>query len=268
MFYLSGLLVALLSIFFSIVHLRQNASNYFDPVGLAVVIGGTIAVAVMTLPWEMHREIRLALKRLLGNQRLDVKAINLECFEMIQRVRSGAQDFKPTSPSIIGQTMIDGVELIGLGFNEEKIEMILEERLFQWNERKTKVANAIRSLAKYPPAFGLVGTVLGLVSLMRAISDGASSSEAGFRMAVALVATLYGLLTANLVLNPAGENVLKSTSEERHAAELALQAVLLAAKGVNLLEAQEMLNSFVAPEERINILGSTRDSESEGEAAA
>jgi chemotaxis protein MotA len=187
---------------------------------------------------------------------------------MIQRVRSGAQDFKPTSPSIIGQTMIDGVELIGLGFNEEKIEMILEERLFQWNERKTKVANAIRSLAKYPPAFGLVGTVLGLVSLMRAISDGASSSEAGFRMAVALVATLYGLLTANLVLNPAGENVLKSTSEERHAAELALQAVLLAAKGVNLLEAQEMLNSFVAPEERINILGSTRDSESEGEAAA
>jgi chemotaxis protein MotA len=266
MFYLSGLLIAFISIIFSIFHLRQNATNYFDPVGLAVVIGGTLAVAVMILPWEMHKEIRLALKRLFGNHRVDLKAINLECFEMIRQAREGNTGFKPTSGSIVGQTMIDGLELMGLGFKAEKIQSLLEERLFQWSERKVKVANAIRSLAKYPPAFGLVGTVLGLVSLMRAISDGASSSEAGFRMAVALVATLYGLLTANLVLNPAGENVLKSTNEERKAAELALEAVMLAANGANLLEAQETLNSHVAPENRINILGSIRETESEAAA--
>jgi chemotaxis protein MotA len=268
MFYLSGLIVALGSILFSIVHLRQSASNYFDPVGLAVVVGGTFAVSIMILPWEMHREIHMAIKRLFGNQKIDLKAINLECFEMIRKLQEGNTSFRPTSPSIIGQTLTDGIELLGLGFSHEKIQLILEERLFQWNERKVKVANAFRSLAKYPPAFGLVGTVLGLVSLMRAISDGASSSEAGFRMAVALVATLYGLLTANLILNPAGENVLKSTTEERKAAELALEAVLLASKRVNLLEAQEMLNSHVAPEERINILGSFKDSETESEAAA
>lgn len=263
MFYLSGLIIAFGSILFSIVHLRQNASNYFDPVGLAVVIGGTIAVAVMIFPWEMHREIRDAIKRLFSNHRLDLKAINLECFEMVRKIREGAADFRPTSGSITGQTLIDGAELLSLGFGQEKIQLILEERLFQWNERKMKVANALRSLAKYPPAFGLVGTVLGLVSLMRAISDGASSSEAGFRMAVALVATLYGLLTANLILNPAGENVVKTTAEERKAAELALEAVLLASRGANLLEAQEMLNSHVAPEHRINILGNLSEAESE-----
>ncbi len=266
MFYLSGLIIAILSILFSIVHLRQSAANYFDPVGLAVVIGGTTAVAIMILPWQMHKEIRAALVRLLGNTRLDLKAINLECFEMIRKHRDGAVDFKATSQSIVGQTLTDGTELMGLGFDADKIQVILEERLFQWSERKIKVANAIRSLSKYPPAFGLVGTVLGLVSLMRAISDGASSSEAGFRMAVALVATLYGLLTANLILNPAGENVLKAASEERKAAEIALEAVMLAVRGANLLEAQETLNSHVAPEHRINILGSIREAESEAAA--
>jgi chemotaxis protein MotA len=269
MFYLSGLLVAFLSILFSIVHLRQSLTSYFDPVGFAVVIGGTVAVAVIVLPWEMHREIVAALKRLLGNERIDVKSINLECFEMIRRHQAGEPEFLPSSGSIVGQTLRDGKELMSLGFPREKIESILEERIFQWSERKAKVANSIRSLAKYPPAFGLVGTVLGLVSLMRAISDGASSSEAGFRMAVALVATLYGLLTANLVLNPAGENVLRSANEERKAAELALSAVLLAAEGATLLEAQETLNSHVAPESRIDLLGSIgAESETESEAAA
>ncbi len=267
MFYLSGLLIAVCSILFSIVHLRQSASNYFDPVGLAVVIGGTFAVSVMILPWEMHVEIRDALKRLFGNRKLDLKAVNLECFELIRKVQTGNTEFKAVSPSIVGQTLTDGSELIGLGFSAEKIHHILEERIFQWAERKQKVANSIRSLAKYPPAFGLVGTVLGLVSLMRAISDGASSSEAGFRMAVALVATLYGLLTANLVLNPAGENVLRSSTEERKAAEIALEAVILACEGVNLLEAQETLNSHVSPADRINILGNI-STETEGDAAA
>lgn len=73
-------------------------------------------------------------------------------------------------------------------------------------------------------------------------------------MAVALVATLYGLLLANLVLNPAGENVLKAANEERRSLELALEAVMLAAGSSSMLEAQEMLNARLAPAERIHAL--------------
>lgn len=267
MFYLSGLFIALLSVIYSIVHLRQSASNYVDPVGLAVVFGGTLAVAVMVFPWEMHRDIRDAFKRLFSSKKLDHKVLNFECFEMIRAMQSGNTQFEPKDTTAAGQVLRDGAELLSLGFDTEKVHTILEERIYQWAERKQKVANAFRSLAKYPPAFGLVGTVLGLVSLMNAISAGASSTEAGVRMAVALVATLYGLIVANLLLNPAGENVLKAAQEEKKAAELALQAVLLASKKVSLLEAQEVLNSFVAPTDRINILGMTTVSDSPEEGA-
>ena len=254
MVYLSGLVIAAIAIVFSVLHLRQDLSNYLDPVGLAVVLGGTLAVAVITVPWEIHAEIRRALLRLLTNPRIDYRAINQECLDFISTVRQGIGRYTPRNPGEPGKLLAEGAELISLGFEEAKIRSILEEHIFQTIERRQRVANSLRGLAKYPPAFGLVGTVLGLVSLMNAISAGASSTEAGSRMAVALVATLYGLLLANLVLNPAGENVLKTANEERRSLELALEAVMLAAGSGTMLEAQETLNARVAPTERIRAL--------------
>ncbi len=271
MYFLIGLGISFISIVWSIIHLRQSATNYLDPVGIAVVIGGTLAVGVMILPWSMIPELKDAIRRLFGNRKIDFKLLNHECLELVRSLHAGSLDYTAKEKTIAYQTLADGVELIGLGFTTEKIHLILDERIHQWMERKQKVSGAIRSLAKYPPAFGLVGTVLGLVSLMRAISEGASSTEAGFRMAVALVATLYGLLLANLVLNPAGEFIAKHSAEERKAADLSMEAILLAADRVTLLEVQEMLNSKVAPSERVNImgnLGSSDESAPEAEAAA
>jgi chemotaxis protein MotA len=269
MYYVIGLGVSFLSIVWSIIHLRQSATNYVDPVGFAVVFGGTLAVAIMVLPWNMARELRSSFKRLFSNRKIDYKSLNHECLELIQKLQNGNAEYTAKESSIAHQTLSDGVELINLGFTPEKIHTILEERVHQWLERNQKIANSIRSLAKYPPAFGLVGTVLGLVSLMRAISEGASSTEAGFRMAVALVATLYGLLVSNLLLNPAGESILRSALDEKRAGDLALEAIMLAADNVTLLEAQEVLNSKVSPENRVNLMGDAMNtSDNTSEAAA
>ena len=266
--YLAGLIVAGIAVTFSIFHLKQDFSNYFDPVGMAVVIGGTLAVTTIIFPWNHFQDIKDAFKSLLGPRKLDMKVLNHECFEMIKTTQAGHPYFITRDANFIAhQILQDGSELIQLGFTPQKINAILDERIFQWGDRKQKVANAFRSLAKYPPAFGLVGTVFGLMSLMRAISDGASTTETGIRMAVALVATLYGLLTANLIINPAGENILKKVHEDKKAAELALQAVLLAAQHANLLEAQETLNSYVTPHDRLSQFDVSDHSES-GEAAA
>jgi len=269
MYYIIGLVVSFLSIVWSIIHLRQSAINYIDPVGFAVVFGGTVAVAVMVLPWNMTREIRSSFKRLFSNRKIDYKLLTHDCLELIQKLQNGQTEYVAKEQSIAYQTLADGVELINLGFSTEKIHGILEERVHQWLERNQKIANSVRSLAKYPPAFGLVGTVLGLVSLMRAISEGASSTEAGFRMAVALVATLYGLLMANLILNPAGESILRTALDEKRAGDMAVEAILLASEKVTLLEAQEVLNSKVSPENRISLMGGQNETtETPTEAAA
>ncbi len=259
MFYVFGVITAVISIVLSVLHLKQDLGNYYDFVGMIVVLGGTLSVMIMIFPWQMKKEIKTAFGVLFVGKRVDLGLFNQACFGFIQSSGGGGTAKVNRDQDVFAESILaDGAELLQLGFSKSKIERILEERIFQWNDRMARVSGAIRSLAKYPPAFGLVGTVLGLVSLMRAISQGTNSSEAGLRMAVALVATLYGLLTANLFLNPAGERVAVHTAEEKKAAEIAMQAVLLAVDSVSLLEAQEVLNSYVRPDQRVDVFGDAR----------
>jgi chemotaxis protein MotA len=268
MIYPLGLIIAFISIALSVFHLRQSVFSYFDLVALLVVFGGTTAVAVITLPWEYRGELKKSFKDLFSARKRNPRELLGECMSLVQTARAGGtfSEFRTEGPA--GDVLRDGAELLTLGFSAEKIETILGERIRQSTDRANRVANAIRSLAKYPPAFGLVGTVLGLVSLMRTLSDGGNAQETGLRMAVALVATLYGLLVSNLLLNPAGEHVLKFSVEDEKDGEIALQAVLLASERASLLEAQEMLNSFVDRKSRINILGGSADGAVQGETGA
>ena len=250
------MLIALVSLASAIFHLKQNVDYFYDFVALLVVGGGTFAVAVITLPWEYTFEIFRSLKNLISPQSRRLKGLAIASMNFIRTVSDTGR--APTlvkhTKSLALDTLCDGAELMTLGFDTKKIEIILSERIHHRNATYLQVAMAMRSLAKYPPAFGLVGTVLGLVSLMRSVSEGAPTKEIGVRMAVALVATLYGLLVANLLISPAGENIVKLAMEEKKEAELALQAVVLASEGVSLLEAQEVINSYLPKADRINIV--------------
>lgn len=254
MLYFVALAIAGLSIFGSMVHLQQTFMSYWDAVAFFVVFGGTIAVALATLPFSVYHEIWDSLKRLVRLEKWDTTDLAKDCVQLVQGVQSNIAVFEPKSQGLPGEVLRDGFELITLGFSPEKVVDILDERIHQSWERSQRVANALRSLAKYPPAFGLTGTVLGLVTLMRSVSEGAGARETGMQMAIALVATMYGLLIANLVINPAGESILKFAVDEKKRAEMAVQGVFLAAQRVPLLEAQESLNSYLSKPNRINLL--------------
>lgn len=259
MLYILGIAIAVVSLIASIVHLGQSAESYFDFVAVAMVLGGTTAVAIITMPWEMRREIKARFFELFSRRNPDRKRLLQDCMTINENALKGIYTYSPSEKNMAQAILRDGVELIQLGLAPDKIQAMLKERLFQASERTRTISGSIRSLAKYPPAFGLVGTVLGLVHLMHGVSDGMSPQETGIRMAVALVATFYGLLVANLVVNPIGEAIAKNALIEEKMGEIAVQAVLLAADRVNLLEAQEMLNSYVEDSERIDVLGLGRD---------
>ena len=151
-----------------------------------------------------------------------------ECLEFI-KAKQENQNVNLEGNSISKQILRDGEELISLGFSIDEIQTILQERLFFITEKERETANFFNGLAKYPPAFGLVGTVLGLVNLMRAITEGLDPSETGVKMALALVATLYGLIVANFIIAPIGEGINKRVGVDQFQGEICLQAILLLA---------------------------------------
>lgn len=249
-----GISIAIVSLIAAIIHLEQSPLSYYDFVALVTVIGGTFAVTVITLPWEMKNEIKTRLKELVKRKAFSRRQLIQDCLTFNKRVGNGVYKEVSDSTLLPYQILRDGMELIQLGVESEKIEVILKERLYQSTERARYIANVIRGLSKYPPAFGLAGTVLGLVHLMRGVSAGMSAQETGVRMAIALVATFYGLLVANLVINPIGDAIYKNSYDDEKLGEIALQAVSLAVERTNLLEAQELLNSYVEPLDRVGLM--------------
>lgn len=261
MMYLLTLVIATVSLYAGAWHLGQKPSDFYDFVAMAVVLGGTVAVSFVVLPLTAYpREVFYRLRSLFIKRRLKKSGFLKTCLDTLRDRQSGR------SPNVSGQTLEskilrEGYELIDLGFKAEKVEAILAERLYYSQKTAKAVGNAVRSLAKYPPAFGLAGTVLGLVNLMQGVAQGIDTAETGTRMAVALIATFYGLLIANLVINPAGEAINSHIDEEVKLGEIAIQACVLAAQNSDLLEAQETLNSFVAPQDRISLIESMLSSE-------
>lgn len=263
-FFPLGLLIAGASLALSIWHLKQSFTSYYDFVALTMVLGGTLAVATIVLPLDAWRDLGRGVGRLFWRRSLDRRAIVEAGLRLVQAAAAGPTGGSYGASGLPGKILNDGGELIALGLAPQKVEAILRERVYSESKRAKRVGAAVRSLAKYPPGFGLVGTVLGLVNLMRGISQGLNAQQTGLEMAVALVATFYGLLFANLLINPAGEMIQKIAGEEEDAAEIAVQAVALAAERASLLEAQEMLNAYLDERSRVNALGTAM---SEGEAA-
>ncbi len=245
-----GFIVVSIGFIAASVHLNQGLLSYWDFVAFAVVLCGIIAVSIITSPslkfgiiWQ---EIIDAFKNNNGRRE---DAIHNSVNVMRGNIPTG-------SPKRIDQKiLVDGIELLQLGFSTEKIESILSDRINNYSKDCMSIANWVRGLAKYPPAFGLAGTVLGLIHLMRGIAEGTNPQETGIRMAIALVATLYGIIVANILLNPMGERIKANIQENEILSEISLKTILMIKERVNLVEAQEHLTSYLtSSNKKINVL--------------
>jgi chemotaxis protein MotA len=253
MSFIFGTLLGLLAIRLSLVFLHQSIDIYFDDVAMVMVFGGTLAIGIISAPWHNHREIWRMIVALFFKRNPKHTRVIEAGLQFVQEPHQ-EQQHRLGKRSLAAQTLRDGQELLSLNFTTQDLEIILQERIHQALEKQRQVAEFFQSLAKYPPAFGLVGTVLGLVNLMRAMTDGMDPSQTGIKMALALVATLYGLIVANFLVAPVAEAMHKRIQLEQFHADIALQAVLLASDRVSLLKSQELLNSYIDQGERINVI--------------
>ncbi len=253
-----GFIIAFVSVLTALGLLDQSIKLYLDEVAIAIVFGGTCAVSMMILPWGYRREIWDNIAAAFTTKFHREHDLLSTCLHYISGIHEG--QIPPLQQRDLAHVVLrDGAELISLRFSEDEIEVILTERIRRAGDASRAIASAWKSLAKYPPAFGLVGTVFGLVHLMRALAQGLSPREIGTLMATALVATLYGLILANLVIAPFAEAILKAAEVRRRRAEVALHAVLLAHNKTSILKSQELLNSFVSQGERVNFVATYID---------
>lgn len=251
-----GFIVFAISMRLAFHSLGVGAEYYFDEVAFIIVFGGTLTVTLISFPINYLVTLFVAPFKMLFEKKNKYHST----VETLVKTAQAAQQSKASIRELVDDSktepfMKECLELYLLDIERDDFKGIMTERIYRSRQREEDEISLFRKLAKYPPAFGLVGTVLGLVSLMRSVGDGASASEIGLKMALALVATLYGLGFANFILAPLAEHFTFRAEDQKVFRELQVEGLLMIYDKKSPLVVQEMLNSFLDVKERLDVIG-------------
>lgn len=244
-----------------------DLKHFIDYLGLTLVIGGSIAAIFMS--YSLTDVIRLATisSRIFFREE---KRLNVYATELLEFAEQCASNGIPTEikKGKMHPFMNDCLALINDGYSDEEMRNILEQRIMSMYDFEKHEITMIRNMTKYPPAFGMIGTVVGLIALMASIGGEVKMDEIGGYMAVALTTTLYGLMVANFVFKPIGDNLDIGAKINMKIRQLTMEAALLIRSRSSLLVIQDVINSLLPPRETISYIGSKSHSKSGVKSAA
>ena len=144
--------------------------------------------------------------------------------------------------------MTRGLEMVVGGTSKEELESMLETEISYVEERHKMGKKIIDTMAAAAPAFGMIGTLIGLVQMLRTLDD---PSKIGGGMATALLTTLYGAVIANLFCIPLAGKLEARSKEEIRVRELILVGLVSLVEGQPPRTVQERLVAFLSPKERM-----------------
>jgi len=259
---LFSLVGLLLSTGVFIVGLRMASPNlmlFVDGPSVFIVIGGTFAA--MSISFQLTKIgslFKIFFSQYLKSKSKHVKDNIKNIMQICEGIRAG-ESLDNLISKANDPFLRECLQLISDGILEnEKIMEILKQRANQMNNLRTDDAKKIKSLGKFPPAFGMMGTTIGMIVLLANLGGADAMKMIGPAMGVCLITTLYGCAVANLFLIPVGENIEALTKESEVKNKIILEGVKhILAKSNPVLIAED-LNSFLLPGDRLDWRSSSK----------
>ncbi|WP_138430786.1 motility protein A [Fodinibius saliphilus] len=165
-----------------------------------MVSGGVVAATMINYSFEDIKNSFETIKKMMSAKSVDLRT-DMELMRMFARKTrtEGLLAIDSDVANIEDDFLKNGMQLAVDGFNKESLANILRDEI-QAQERQLKVSvKVLDSMAEYAPAFGMIGTVIGMVLMLQNISD---PESLGAGLSVALITTLYGTILANMLLGP------------------------------------------------------------------
>ena len=164
--------------------------------------------------------------------------------------KEGLLALEEVAQNLDDEFMKKGILLIVDGTEPELVRGILETELMNMDERHRSVAGFFEAWAALGPAWGMIGTLIGLVNMLKDLTD---SSAIGPNMATALLTTLYGSLIANWFCTPIANKLKAQNATEYQLREIVIEGLLSIQAGENPRVIEEKLKSFLSPATRTAI---------------
>lgn len=221
---------------------------FWDFPSILIVIGGTIGAALITYPVYHVLGVMGIMKKAFFSK-LDAPTQMIEQFvDFASRVRrEGILSLEPQLKEVKDDFLRKALQLTVDGLEPQAIQEILETEISYLEERHGRGAEILLCFGALAPAMGMIGTVVGLVLMLKNMSD---PSSIGPAMAVALLTTFYGAVLANLVFNPMAGKLKTRSKEEVLLRSMIIEGVMSLSRGENPRIIEEKLNSFLPPKSR------------------
>ncbi|MGI5918248.1 MAG: motility protein A [Christensenellales bacterium] len=224
--------------------LHGDLGAFFDPASIFIVVGGTIASTIISYPGKMLKSLKSVYSMAFKQKRIDLNE-DIELIIKIANVarREGLLALEDAVNEVDNSFLQKGIMLIVDGADGELVKNILETEIAFIQERHTQGQNIINSMAAYAPAYGMIGTLIGLILMLKNLNDTASL---GPSMAVALVTTFYGVILANLVFTPISKKLKAMSDAEALQKELYMEGLLSIQDGENPRIIRDKLSAFIS----------------------
>jgi chemotaxis protein MotA len=234
-------------------HTSDDIRMFLDPHGMIIVMGGTAAAASISFPiLKVLALLKVFFLRVLGRNRVDYQGVITQILELNKKATVGLSALQEATNSVSHPFLKEAVSLVATGvLSEKEIRVALEQRLRTIESRYMHEANMFRVIGRFPPAFGLLATTLGMIALLAKIGQPDSQKLIGPAMSIGLIGTLYGIALANLVFIPIAENLTERTQEEVALRRMIVEGAVMIKSQVNPIALRESLNSFLLPKDRV-----------------
>jgi len=250
---LIGVVLAFVVFGLGVITSTKNTDIFFNHHAILVVLGGTAAAGIICFPLKLLLAlVRVCVRKVLGKYSEAPHVVIRECTDLARGYRDDPTHLVKAAGTIKTLFLKDCVELVNQGgISDEALEGIMLKRAQTQASRHGEEADIFRTLAKFPPAFGLMATTLGMISLLQTIGSPDSFKLIGPSMAIGLVGTLWGLVLANFVFIPIGENLGKLNRDEEILRQMVMDGVRMIKRKEHPLIVQETLMSYLLPKERV-----------------
>ena len=225
-----------------------NLAGFIDPPAIMMVLGGGTAVMLVGFPLPRVLSMFPIAKKLFFRKKENPSELIQGVVKLAEVARrDGLLALEKKTKDIKDPFVALGIQMAVDGIKPEIVEEIMRTEIESMETRHNEGRKVLETIGRCGPAFGMIATLLGLVMMLGNLSNAASI---GPSMAVALIGTLYGAVTANLICIPMAEKLACLNHEEVLIKEIVMRGVLSIQSGDSPRVVEQKLITFLPPKMR------------------
>ncbi len=230
----------------------KNLWNFFDAASIFITIGCTIFVVVSSFPGSALKNVPKHFKVILNSKKFNPMYYIDQLVELAQTARkNGLLSLEEKANEQDDPFFKQAIMLIVDANDPDKVKAILENDIECMSARHEDAAGMYDKASSVAPAFGMVGTLVGLINMLKSMSlDGGGASDLGTNMGTALITTLYGCILAHVFFGPIAQNLRVRDSEEVLCKEIIVEGIMSIQSGENPKALKEKLLTYMDQSQR------------------